>query len=95
METAENKLRAEKQRCESDHTLITKMETADPSPIAKWWDAASNDVLCDYDMHVTTLAGHVTTWSRCAHTHYSICPSPKKATSSSPCKENDEKKAKQ
>jgi hypothetical protein len=32
---AENKLRMAKQRCESNHTLITKMETPDASPIAK------------------------------------------------------------
>jgi hypothetical protein len=39
------------------------LETADPSPIAEWWDALR--IACDYNMHVTTLAGHVTTWSRC------------------------------
>jgi hypothetical protein len=33
-EIAENRLRMARQRCRSNHTLITKMETVDPSPIA-------------------------------------------------------------
>ncbi|KAF8241122.1 hypothetical protein L208DRAFT_10511 [Tricholoma matsutake] len=37
------------------------------------------------------LCSHMTTWSRCAHTHYSICPPPKKVTSPSPQKENKRK----
>jgi hypothetical protein len=65
----------------SNLTLITKMEMADPSPIAEWWDAL-RIVWCDYYMCDYLL----TAWSHDYPITLLHLPISKMAMSSSPGK---------